>query len=555
MKFLLATAVICATLALTVGVPVPAANPDPAPEPAAAAGPKTDIELMKIPLDGDKELDVITLVNSEDQKINERNKRTIGILRELFPTISQILDQKIQMITSYLFRTIGPILLRSGLGLSGGGGGGSNSDRGSSADDDDDFDFDDDDDDSGKDTKPKVSISLPTFPPSSDDDDDSSSSSSSSGSNGGTTTGAPSLRLGEDEDRNEVRKRTTTDNERIDLLAAAGPFTTDVAATTGATETNLITTNENANTLETLDLAGLSDTLNAIRVARAAEEKAASSNDQNAAESSANSSSLDELTLDSEGTDEDRNKRFLSFGGSSGGGGGSGNFLFDIIRRAADRAARAAGTVYRVVAGTESLTTALETDDSNDDGHSTSSSATSHSHSPLVSGSSGTEQSDEKAHSPDDHDLGKGDGYTEGIPGPVTRLFVLANRGLSNLIQDLILPMLLEASSPTVTELPVDLSNVTARLATALPELSNDIRNGSQQVQAELGKELAMLKTFAAPIDERLAASLDGLMAGLTEDTTTTTTTPTPAKNPVQKQPDPAVNDSNPFSLTSLFGY
>uniref|UniRef100_A0A6E8UYV0 Uncharacterized protein n=1 Tax=Anopheles coluzzii TaxID=1518534 RepID=A0A6E8UYV0_ANOCL len=237
MKFLLVTAVICGALALTLGVPVPAAKPDPAPEPAPQ--PKTDIELMKIPLDGDKELDVITLVNSEDQKINERNKRTIGILRELFPTISQI------------------------------------------------------------------------------------------------------------------------------------------------------TTNENANTLEGLDLAGLSDTLNAIRVARATgEEKAASSNDQNAAESSANSSSLDELTLDSEGNDEDRNKRFLSFGGSSGGGG-SGNFLFDIIR--------------------------------------------------LVSGSSGTEQSDEKAHSPDDHDLGKGDGYTEGIPGPVTRLFVLANRGLSNLIQDLIL--------------------------------------------------------------------------------------------------------------------
>uniref|UniRef100_A0A182X7J4 Uncharacterized protein n=1 Tax=Anopheles quadriannulatus TaxID=34691 RepID=A0A182X7J4_ANOQN len=238
MKFLLATAVICSALALTLGVPVPAAKPDPAPEPAPQ--PKTDIELMKIPLDGDKELDVITLVNSDDQKINERNKRTIGILRELFPTISQ-----------------------------------------------------------------------------------------------------------------------------------------------------QITTNENANTLEGLDLAGLSDTLNAIRVARATgEEKAASSNDQNAAESSANSSSLDELTLDSEGNDEDRNKRFLSFGGSSGGGG-SGNFLFDIIR--------------------------------------------------LVSGSSGTEQSDEKAHSPDDHDLGKGDGYTEGIPGPVTRLFVLANRGLSNLIQDLIL--------------------------------------------------------------------------------------------------------------------
>lgn len=56
----------------------------------------------------------------------------------------------------------------------------------------------------------------------------------------------------------------------------------------------------------------------------------------------------------------------------------------------------------------------------------------------LVSGSSGTEQTDEKANGAET-DVGKGDGYTEGIPGPVTRLFVLANRGLSNLIQDLIL--------------------------------------------------------------------------------------------------------------------
>ncbi|XP_058064320.1 putative lysozyme-like protein [Anopheles bellator] len=496
MKVLLVTAVICGAVALVLGVPLPAANP--APEPAAAPGPdpvaqpKTDIELMKIPLDDDKELDVITLINSEDQQINERNKRTIGILRELFPSISQILDQKIQMITSYLFRTIGPILLRSGLGLGGGGagGGGGDSNRGSSGDDDDDdFDFDDDDDSSSSssDTKkpssgggggssgPKVSISLPTFPPSTglDDADDDGSSSKGASSTAATTTisgtSEPELDLGADgpDDRNEVRKRATSSSrpaataatvmttadgsERIDLLADLSQFDllstgvppTTVAATmttTSESKSNLITTSEDANTLDTLDLAGLSDTLNAIRRARATEEKAAVSGDQNAAESSANSSSLDELTLDSEGTDEDRNKRFLSFGGSSGGGGGSGNFLFDIIRRAADRAARAAGTVYRVVAGTESLTTALETDNSKDDGHSTTShSATSHSHSSLVSGSSGTEQSDEKAHSPDDHDLGKGDGYTEGIPGPVTRLFVLANRGLSNLIQDLIL--------------------------------------------------------------------------------------------------------------------
>lgn len=37
-------------------------------------------------------------------------------------------------------------------------------------------------------------------------------------------------------------------------------------------------------------------------------------------------------------------------------------------------------------------------------------------------------------------DIAKGaDGYTEGIPGPITRLFVIANRGIANLVQDLIL--------------------------------------------------------------------------------------------------------------------
>ncbi|KAG5683178.1 hypothetical protein PVAND_012474 [Polypedilum vanderplanki] len=120
--------------------------------------------------------------------------------------------------------------------------------------------------------------------------------------------------------------------------------------------------------------------------------------DQQAQAAENQSSAVDELTFDNLDDNEDRGKRFLNFGasGSTSGtatsSGGSGNFLFDIIR--------------------------------------------------LVSGSSGTEQTDEKANSPDlDHhtDVGKGDGYTEGIPGPVTRLFVLANRGLSNLIQDLIL--------------------------------------------------------------------------------------------------------------------
>lgn len=123
--------------------------------------------------------------------------------------------------------------------------------------------------------------------------------------------------------------------------------------------------------------------------------------DQQAQAAENSSSAVDELTLDSLDDEESRGKRFLNFGSASSGSnsaggapasgsaGGSGNFLFDVIR--------------------------------------------------LVSGSSGTEQQDEKANAPDSTDVGRGDGYTEGIPGPVTRLFVLANRGLSNLIQDLIL--------------------------------------------------------------------------------------------------------------------
>lgn len=64
------------------------------------------------------------------------------------------------------------------------------------------------------------------------------------------------------------------------------------------------------NTLESLDLAGLSDTLNAIRKARATDQdvKTVGENDESS-DSSAKSSALDELSLDSEGNDEDRNKR------------------------------------------------------------------------------------------------------------------------------------------------------------------------------------------------------------------------------------------------------
>ncbi|XP_024871599.1 uncharacterized protein LOC112454442 isoform X1 [Temnothorax curvispinosus] len=92
---------------------------------------------------------------------------------------------------------------------------------------------------------------------------------------------------------------------------------------------------------------------------------------------------LDETETQEE--DENRDKRFLfGFGGNAGGGAGSGNFLFDIIR--------------------------------------------------LVAGS-GSNQLGDSSGSPEH---GKADEH-EAVPGPVTRFFVIANRGLSNLVQDLIL--------------------------------------------------------------------------------------------------------------------
>lgn len=70
----------------------------------------------------------------------------------------------------------------------------------------------------------------------------------------------------------------------------------------------------------------------------------------------------------------------------------------------------------------------------------------------MIGGSAGTEQQDERENAPvdgSDGTAGKagGDGYTEAIPGPVTRLFVLANRGLANLIQDLILVSIDQSNS------------------------------------------------------------------------------------------------------------
>lgn len=110
-----------------------------------------------------------------------------------------------------------------------------------------------------------------------------------------------------------------------------------------------------------------------------------------------------------------------------GAGGGSGNFLLDVVRvsiKSIDHNVLLLNDLFN------------------------------HSLRQLFSGSVQTQQGDEAANSvgggasssssTDDADGSSdstrtADGYTEGIPGPVTRLVVLANRGLANLVQDLIL--------------------------------------------------------------------------------------------------------------------
>ncbi|KAL0269034.1 UNVERIFIED_CONTAM: hypothetical protein PYX00_010775 [Menopon gallinae] len=152
-------------------------------------------------------------------------------------------------------------------------------------------------------------------------------------------------------------------------------------------------------------------------------QPAASGGDNEEAESSREEIG-DDIDI-SESEENSRSKRLGMFGnllggfsggGNGGSGGGSGNFLFDIIR--------------------------------------------------LVAGSGATEQQDENANAPlaptgsdQSQPLPADDGYQAGIPGPITRLFVIANRGIANLMQDLIL-RLAQTSERIV--------NFKARLITAI---------------------------------------------------------------------------------------
>ncbi|XP_034477601.1 uncharacterized protein LOC117784083 isoform X3 [Drosophila innubila] len=165
-------------VALIVCITVSLISASPLPQPAS----NQELDVLQIPLPNGKEIDVLTL-GSQDQEqlIADRNKRTIGLLRELFPDITKEIDSIVNRIIAQVIRVAGPGLLNSVLsGNRGGAGGGSTT---PSADSSFDADFDDDsfddNDDVGapiptatatpasdtSDSSSQVKIDLPTFAP------------------------------------------------------------------------------------------------------------------------------------------------------------------------------------------------------------------------------------------------------------------------------------------------------------------------------------------------------------------------------------------------------
>ncbi|RVE53408.1 hypothetical protein evm_001978 [Chilo suppressalis] len=318
--------VLCASLVAVTAAPAPEPEPAANPQPEANPQPNPDdrpeiIEIIAPAASAQETLATLNL-GAPGSELSERNKRTIGILRQLFPTLTQIIENKVQQITSSVLQTFGPIFIRAFLGGNKNGGG--NMAGGGDV------------------------IEL------SDDDDD------------------------DDDEDNEVESTTPTTTE----------------STTSEPEVRrkrAIFFQPNAAADENQLLSGAESQQAEVRVAfgegQSQDQQVAASEDQQA-----NSATIDEITLDdADNSEENRNKRFLSFGGQAGAsGGGSGNFLFDIVR--------------------------------------------------LVAGSSsGSSGGDAAAAEGDDAGAAKGDNLTEGVPGPITRLFIIANRGIANLIQDLIL--------------------------------------------------------------------------------------------------------------------
>ncbi|GBP70202.1 hypothetical protein EVAR_46697_1 [Eumeta japonica] len=153
---------LSAMLALLHAAPAP--DPEPAPAPAAAPADDSTPEVIEIIAPAASAQETLATLNlgaaGGGAELSERNKRTIGILRQLFPALAQ----KIQQFTSELVRAFGPVLLRVALG---GGASGAQAGSGGGGSGTVDLEDDDDDDDEMSSTPPtaRARRALPSANP------------------------------------------------------------------------------------------------------------------------------------------------------------------------------------------------------------------------------------------------------------------------------------------------------------------------------------------------------------------------------------------------------
>ncbi|XP_039498006.1 uncharacterized protein LOC120455672 isoform X4 [Drosophila santomea] len=157
---------ILALLILGSAVCLISAVPLPLPQPANG---NSELDVLQIPLANGREIDVLTL-GAKDQEtlIADRNKRTIGLLRELFPDITKEIDSIVNRIIAQVIRVAGPGLLNTILAGNRGGAGGAAGGRTTAATDfDADFDADFDEDDDVAPSSSPATRSAGSAPPSS----------------------------------------------------------------------------------------------------------------------------------------------------------------------------------------------------------------------------------------------------------------------------------------------------------------------------------------------------------------------------------------------------
>ncbi|XP_032308138.1 uncharacterized protein LOC6501922 isoform X5 [Drosophila ananassae] len=95
---LVLASVLCLVTISAVPLPSPAGN--------------QELDVLQIPLANGKEIDVLTLgAKDQEQMIADRNKRTIGLLRELFPDITKEINTQINRIVNNVLQSVGPVVL------------------------------------------------------------------------------------------------------------------------------------------------------------------------------------------------------------------------------------------------------------------------------------------------------------------------------------------------------------------------------------------------------------------------------------------------------------